>query len=217
MVVDDVLAQMVRTGNWTLDQRYNFSFVARPSPLVKALIDRLQRRLLSLAGADGLWCPSPSALHCTIYEVTHSRTAEQLEAVLERVRVRQAGLFDLPLSSVTLDPPLVNFDTAAVALTFLPCDDTYTFHHLRRDVYARVADIGLAWTGRYIAPTAHITIARFIDGGFPSRPGLSMPQWVDGLEQLRAECRHWDGRWVLSEGFAEVSTGRSWYGSGYSV
>jgi hypothetical protein len=92
-----------------------------------------------------------------------------------------------------------------VALTFLPCDSAYTHHHLRRDVYRRVIGIGLPWTGRYIAPTAHVTIARFIDADVVSRVG--MQGWVEGLEELRAECRQWQGQWRLSEGVTEVLPG----------
>ncbi|KAL4789937.1 60S ribosomal protein L44 [Aspergillus venezuelensis] len=42
-------------------------------------------------------------------------------------------------------------------------DSNYTYHHLRRDLASTVLKSGVALAARYIVPSAHITIARFVE------------------------------------------------------
>lgn len=68
----------------------------------------------------------------------------------------------------------MSFDSAAVALTFVPAagefvpgrlsniNEHYTYHHLRRDVYNMIRQANLPVAPRYNLPSAHVTIARFI-------------------------------------------------------
>ncbi|KAG8989004.1 hypothetical protein FRB94_001781 [Tulasnella sp. JGI-2019a] len=208
---DILLSRILHTNDWSLDQRYNLSFVIRPPPHIISLVNSFQERLLTLAG-DSIWCPEPHALHMTIYEVTHSRTSDDLELYLNRIRQHREGLFDLPFDKVTLDAPLVNFDASAVAFSFLPLDSPYSYQHLRSDVFQRLSKIGVTWEGRYILPSAHITIARFISTDFLQ--ATTMQKWVELIDQLSAECEDSKETWNLGEGIAEISTGRSWYGHG---
>ena len=220
---DPLLSHILSShSDFSLDARHNLSFITRPSPRITSLILHLQQQLRTLAG-DSLWYPPPSHLHLTVYEVTHSLTSAQLAPTLALLRAHP-DVFDLPrMPTVTLDSPLVNFDTSAIALTFLPSSSpssttspssSYTLHHLRHDVCTSLTRIGVPWQGRYIAPSAHATIARLISTDAVDKIGVE--QWVGGLERLREECTEgWaDAVWRLGEGSAEVSAGRSWYGKG---
>lgn len=70
--------------------------------------------------------------------------------------------------------PMVSFDAAALALSFVPAagevatdqgmkpqDDAFTYHHLRRDLHAAITESGVTVGSRYIVPSAHLTVARF--------------------------------------------------------
>ena len=74
---------------------------------------------------------------------------------------------------------MLSYDSAAVALSFVPAAATtttegesadgegeeepnYTYHHLRRDIYNLCKSTGVQIASRYTVPSAHLTIARFL-------------------------------------------------------
>ena len=198
---DPLLAAMLHSNDDTLDQRHNLALVARPPSHVIALITTLQQQLHVLAG-DALWLPSPRQLHMTVYEVTHSRTSRQLQPLVATVRGHRSELCcQLPIDRVKLDSPLLNYDTSAVAITFLPIDvDGYDIARLRAEVGGRLAGMGIEWDGRYVAPTAHITIGRFVESRLRR---ASMEQWLAKLDEL-STVQRMGGR-VVSGGRAAAS------------
>ena len=210
--VDPLLAAMEAAGDYSLDSRHNLALVARPPQHVKALVTELQQQLHTLAG-DALWLSPPHYLHITVYEVSHSRTTEQLQPLVAAIRSHGSQLFDaLPLDRVKFDSPLVNYDTAAVALTFLPVDvDGCDITVLRAELGRRVAALGIEWDGRYVPSSAHITIGRFIR---PQLQCATMDQWLGQMDKLRERCKQWQGEWCLAHGPLQVMTGKSWYGGG---
>ena len=212
---DTLLAAKVQSNDDTLDQRHNLALVARPPQHIIALITALQQQLHTLAG-DALWLPPPSYLHLTVFEVTHSRTSEQLQPLVRAVRSHGSRLFDaLPVDRVKLDSPLLNCDNAAVALTFLPVDvDGNDITTLRAEVSRRMSALGLKLDGRYVLSSAHVTIGKFIK---PQLQHATMEQWLARLEQLREECKGWQGEWCLADGPLQVMTDKSWYGGGTVV
>lgn len=121
---------------------------------------------------------SPGNLHTTVLEVAHSLTAEQIEELVQPLKssknVTEKDISGYPLKHQSrLLKPMVSFDSAALALSFVPAagegsagvseghGDQYTYHHLRRDIFDLVRQTGLPVASRYIVPSAHITIARF--------------------------------------------------------
>lgn len=197
----------------------------------------------------------PENLHTTVLEVAHSLTEDQIADLVRTLKssknVTEADISGYPLKHQTrLLKPMVSFDSAALALSFVPAageglagdfdghDDQYTYHHLRRDIFDLVRQTDLPVASRYIVPSAHVTIARFINhDGFlinntesgqeldPSRVKLL----IDKIGQINEtlESRYWpqadgsypkEGEWVVGQGQGLViRRGRLWYGGGQDV
>lgn len=122
--------------------------------------------------------------------------------------------------------PRLNYDGSAIALSFLPAaeaaGDGYTYHHLRRDIYELVTTTaGVHVASRYVAPSAHLTIARFVEGSV--REGGGVKELIGLVEEvnrgLERECgdeREWG--WVVGEEKGLVCReGTVWYGGGESL
>ena len=134
--------------------------------------------------------------------------------------------------------PIVSIDTSAIALGFLPAageeeispysgkDDTFTYHHLRRDLYDIVTRSGCPIAARYTLPSAHITIARFVppDGSQedPRTTGKYAATLVSKIDDINVKLdsseNAFNAEWVIGhEKGLELMKGRTWYGKGDSV
>lgn len=130
--------------------------------------------------------------------------------------------------------PMICYDATAMALSFLPAtgippeNETYTYHHLRRDLFDRVAATGVQFNSRYAVPSAHITIARFItQDGFQYGSGPENCRIDSGRVRAlieKIECindrlkQGWHGEWVVGqERGLEFHKGQSWYGGGEAI
>jgi vesicle-fusing ATPase len=188
-------------------------------------------------------------LHMTALEVAHSLTESEIERVLQIMKPMIPKIADYPFNHrAKLVKPSLSYDTQAIALSFLPASDeampealdgsanVYTYHHLRRDLYDRCKSTGVAIGSRYVAPSAHLTLARFVTkgnlvGGDQSQiPNLvGMAKWVSHLEDINTWLRdeYWpgggsatetEGEWVVGdERGLECRVGTVWYGGGRSV
>ncbi|KAJ5880591.1 RNA ligase/cyclic nucleotide phosphodiesterase [Penicillium subrubescens] len=233
-----------------LDPRNCLVIWARPSPHIRGLIAFVQSELRDVA--PSLWLMPSGNLHTTVLEVAHSLTEDQIEEIVQTLKssknVTEADISEYPLKHQTrLLKPMVSFDSSALALSFAPAagegasdghDDQYTYHHLRRDIFDLVRQTGLPVASRYIVPSAHVTIARFInqDGFFvknaeggdeldPSQVKLL----VEKIGQINdtLESRYWpkadgsypkEGEWVVGQDKGLViRRGRLWYGGGQDV
>lgn len=201
-----------------------------------------------------MWFTPPHYLHMTTLEMASSRTPEEVDMFVSHLQ-RSGILSDLVDYTFThptrLVKPVVSYDAAAMALSFIPAagedtdaslspgstDDSYTYHHLRRDLFGKVTDTGLLMNPRYIVPSAHITIARFItQEGFQTTDADGkelvgrdrVAALVERLDRINARLReeYWPqhgttpskGVWRVGEekGLA-LSTGPSWYGGGQDI
>jgi len=113
-------------------------------------------------------------------EVAHSLSLSQIEALVSILLPVSRAIADLPSipdSQARLVKPMLSFDSAAFALSFVPAagealhsssphsrtrsDDNFTYHHLRRTLHELITAAGVSIASRYIVPSAHLTIARF--------------------------------------------------------
>lgn len=194
-------------------------------------------------------------LHTTVLEIAHSLTEEQIEGLVNTLESSQnissADIADHAFTHRTrLVKPMVGFDSAAMALTFVPAageasdaqrsiaDETYSYHHLRRDIFDMVRAAGIPIASRYIVPSAHLTIARFVtQDGFvePAAVGeehlnpSKVKELIDKIEEINQKLQdeYWPsengtikagGEWLIGQekGLA-IRRGRLWYGGGNDV
>ncbi|KAI4236392.1 MAG: hypothetical protein LQ349_002567 [Xanthoria aureola] len=156
---------------------------------------------------------------------------------------------DYPLDHrARLVKPMLSYDTAAIALSFVPAAgesppderqssaDNYTYHHLRRDLYGLSRSIGVEVASRYVVPSAHLTIARFVtptDIAISEKnetpDPLKVQKLLDGIEMIKTELqdRYWPkdnqrikagGEWIVGqEKGLDCRKGTLWYGGGETV
>ncbi|KNG86011.1 60S ribosomal protein L44 [Aspergillus nomiae NRRL 13137] len=219
-----------------VDPRNNFTLYARPPPEIRDLVAEIQADIQDAAPA--IWVTPPDSLHITVMEMASGRTEADIEAFL--THLQESGtipdLVDYTFHHRTrLVKPILSYDASAMALSFVPaageetavgnqtyCDegDRYTYHHLRRDLFDRLTATGLLMKPRYIVPSAHVTIARFIthDGfigegsgpdGVPVVDQERVATLVERIEQINGKLRqkYWPqenrplsakGEWIVN-------------------
>ena len=185
-------------------------------------------------------------LHMTVLEITHSKTAAEIEHIVDSMDGKIAEIADFTYGHrARLVKPMLSYDAAAIALSFLPAAgegvpeaeaadaDTYTYHHLRRDLYGLCESAGVQVASRYVVPSSHLTIARFVTqeditgkGGNGVVERGKVEGLVGKLEEINKELRskYWsqdgwigEGSWVVGEEKGLVNRrGTLWYGGGYS-
>ena len=184
-------------------------------------------------------------LHMTVLEITHSATEATIERLVNTMESRISEITDFTYRHrARLVKPMLSYDAAAIALSFLPAAgegvpsgkaataDTYTYHHLRRDMYGLCSSAGVEVASRYVVPSSHLTIARFVtqediagtDGEGVDRGKVE--RLVEKLEEINAELRseYWSqdsltsqGSWIAGEEKGlDYRRGTLWYGGGHS-
>ncbi|KKK27145.1 hypothetical protein ARAM_005058, partial [Aspergillus rambellii] len=183
-ILQKLLAQTADTRDIEpfADHRHNLTFYARPPQHIKDLIAEIQQEIRDVA-------PSyPLVLIPRVPPHHHNRNHQFPDPRRYRSslvsHLQQTGtaskLADYTFHSRTrLVKPLLSYDASAMAVSFVPAsgaptsrsargpsqrgyDDAYTYHHLRRDLARHVMASGVQIAARYIVPSAHVTIARFV-------------------------------------------------------
>ena len=187
-------------------------------------------------------------LHITALEITHSKTQPEIQQLVDSVREKLPAITDYTYDHRTrLIKPLIGYDASALALSFVPAaseglysgrtaeDDEFTYHHLRRDLFDACRDAGLQVDSRYVVPSSHLTIGRFInpkdlaDDNDTSDP-KKMEALVNKIEEINSwlEKEFWPehnggkipdgGEFMVGEETGLVSRmGRLWYGDGETI
>lgn len=184
-------------------------------------------------------------LHMTVLEITHSKTEAEIEHLVNAMESKVPETTDFTYDHrARLVKPMLSYDAAAIALSFLPASaerlpeeeatnaDTYTYHHLRRDMYGLCKSAGVEVASRYVVPSSHLTIARFVtqkDISKKNGNGVDrgkIEDFVGKLEEINAELRskYWSEGSLISEGSWTVGEekglvyrkGTLWYGGGRS-
>nr|OQO22735.1 hypothetical protein B0A51_14629 [Rachicladosporium sp. CCFEE 5018] len=227
VVIDEMLAQLQSGGE---DWRHCLVFWARPPTRIRELIVGVQRRLLTIA--PNMWIMPPENLHMTALEVTHSRTATEIDSLVKQLSPSAHDIADCTHDHrARLIRPMISFDAQALAVSFLPAsgddDDQYSYHHLRRDVFNKVQAAGVKVESRYVVPSAHLTVGRFVtkqdfevDGKVDHE---KVAKLVETIESINAwlENEVWPsphGEWrVGQETGLDHRQGTLWYGGGATV
>lgn len=163
------------------------------------------------------------------------------------------GVHPTSVKRARLVKPALTYDAAALAITLLPADesaeDSYTYHHLRRDLWEILSETStlnstnprdgtVPVASRYVVPSAHLTIARFVTrwdvvgdigsgnvgvdvGGMVDAEKMSsFATAVDGINAW-LEKDYWGKSsvdWVVGEEKGlEFHAGASWFGGGVAV
>ncbi|KAK9474218.1 RNA ligase/cyclic nucleotide phosphodiesterase [Dipodascopsis tothii] len=222
------------------DPRNCISVWCRPTAAVADLVEHVQKRLLcvvhkNLSGGDdpaarpgepaydrdgargGLWTAPRANLHMTALEVIHSAPPSVTDSQAQRLKPLIKDILRAPEQGAVLVHPILSYDQNALALSFLPAPtDTYTYHHLRRDLARDIAATGVHVEPRYVVPSAHVTIARFISN-------LSCPvsDLLAEIDDINRELEDWyrcavpGTEWAVgAERGIECHNGRIWYGAG---
>jgi len=160
---------------------------------------------------------------------------------------------------------MLTYDASAIAISYLPAAgdkenvDKYTYHHLRRDVWeitsntsaTNTAGLAARETGhstagpgvkvesRYVVPSAHLTIARFVTAKDTTRDRTEdgevdlevMKKFVERIDEIneKLEQEYWpqgeqgdsiqdEGQWIVGEEQGlDCRWGTLWYGEGETV
>ncbi|OOF90343.1 hypothetical protein ASPCADRAFT_212055 [Aspergillus carbonarius ITEM 5010] len=236
-----------------VDPRHNLTLYARPPKHIRNLVAEVQQDICDVA--PSVWFTPPEQLHMTTLEIASCRPELEIEKLVSHLQGHDV-VMDLVDSlfyhRTRLVKPMVSYDATAMALTFVPAageetttthnmkDDGYTYHHLRRDVSGMVTTTGLQMKPRYIALSAHITIARFItqdgfvlenpnEGGGEVVDHARVAALVERVEKINEKLQeeYWfredgvismKGEWLVGqERGLELCKGTSFYGGGEAV
>jgi hypothetical protein len=109
-------------------------------------------------------------------------------------------------------------------------DDNYTYHHLRRDLFNIARSSGVSIDSRYVVPSSHITIGRFLtQNDHDSKE--KMEQWFEKIEEVNgwlrdefwpkdgeAGKRNLEAEWLVGQQKGlDCREGALWYGGGVTV
>lgn len=187
-------------------------------------------------------------LHITVLEVTHSKTEGEIQQLVDQIKDHVQGITNYTFDHrARLVKPMIGYDASALALSFVPAageglplgrtvdDDKFTYHHLRRDIFELCRDAGVQVDSRYVVPSSHLTIARFIDEkDFADNNGEPDPNKMKLFVRKIEELNQWleNSFWpehnegnipaggefsVGEEQGLDCRMGTLWYGGGRSV
>ncbi|KAK3994652.1 RNA ligase/cyclic nucleotide phosphodiesterase [Cladorrhinum sp. PSN332] len=154
--------------------------------------------------------------------------------------------------------PFLSYDLSAIAVSFLPAagesvkspppvpphpdyivhpglsgasiteTDRYTYHHLRKDIFDAVNGTGVEIGSRYVVPSAHITLGRYLTQK-DHETKEQREAWIHAIDKINAwlEKEVWDATHVDSEFIGEWIVGQErglnarggplWYGGGRTI
>jgi hypothetical protein len=107
-------------------------------------------------------------------------------------------MLNLP-SKPRLVSPRLSVDVAGLALSFIsdPAQD-HTYHHLRANMQAVALESGAAFDMCYTAPSAHVTLGRYVgDGFFDTKERRK--EFVDLVRSVSKELESNGAVWVIEE------------------
>lgn len=196
-------------------------------------------------------------MHLTALEITYSLTDAQIKAIIKKLTPAIiAEMTDYTLTHrARLIKPMLSYDGAALALSFLPAageglfttskppsgehgekertaeDDSFTYHHLRRNLFNLAKKSGVSVDSRYVVPSSHITLGRFLTQKDHDTPE-KMEKWIALIQEInvwleeefwpkeeeKGEAKWKEAEWVVGqERGLDCREGTLWYGGGQTV
>ncbi|KAI0202049.1 60S ribosomal protein L44 [Astrocystis sublimbata] len=228
------------------DTRYCMTFWGRPPIHVLELAGAIQQKLKEVA--PNIWLMPQHRMHITTLELAFCRTAEEIELMKETLKPAVPAIASYTYRHrARLVKPMVSYDLSAFAVSFLPAagepvtspapmapdnakvfeqGDSYSYHHLRRDMWEQAKEAGITVDSRYIVPSAHVTLGRYLTNQDHATPEMRK-QWVDAIDRVNEwlEKEVWEkpdseviGEWMIGqEKGLDIRVGTLWYGGGRTV
>ncbi|KAM3075203.1 hypothetical protein ACMFMG_007347 [Clarireedia jacksonii] len=261
LIIDPVLQKLedptIEPGY--VDPRNCLVFWARPPAHIRSLVGKIQQKLQDFA--PKLWLMPVPNLHLTVLEITHSLTSPEITSIISNLGTETiATMCDHTYNHrARLIKPTLSYDSAALALSFLPAagealnntlwedtsagvgkispsahnprtiqDDAFTYHHLRKELFAIARSTGVSVDSRYVVPSSHITITRFLTQADHDTPEKRR-KWIELIEEINVWLReeYWpkeggerneEGEWIVGqEKGLDCREGTLWYGGGKTV
>ncbi|KAI4160319.1 MAG: hypothetical protein LQ342_005815 [Letrouitia transgressa] len=184
----------------------------------------------------------------TALEITFSLTVPEIEDFVDKIRPKIPEIINYTFTHrARLIKPMLSYDNAAIAMSFEPAAgeslpseraldaDKYTYHHLRRDLYALSKSTGVDVVSRYVVPSAHLTVARFVTQRDLSKSSEGSPDtekvqdFIRKIEQINSWLQqdYWPkdgqaikagGQWIVGqEKGLDCRKGTLWYGGGETI
>ncbi|CUM65865.1 uncharacterized protein PRCAT00003515001 [Priceomyces carsonii] len=195
--VDPILAGV------TEDNRYTCGIVARPSESLTEKVQLIQNIIKSSVKANqALWFLPPELLHLTVLEIALLLPKSSIMKIVEEVLPHIETILRIANDGPVLNEPLICFDSNAIAVSFTSvgkCSSRY-----RQDVFESVSLYDIKAQPRYLSPTMHITIVRFVKE-LDEEDIKSLLQKVD---ELNSSIQNFE--WKVSK--CELNYGLGWYG-----
>ncbi|KAM4063893.1 ureidoglycolate hydrolase [Hirsutella rhossiliensis] len=246
LVVDQHLLRLERPAvePGFRDERNCLVLWARPPVHLLRLAEKLQEMLKQ--AAPKVWLMPTYKMHLTTLEVAFCKTPDQIAALVSTLRPALPRITSYTHSHrARLVKPAISYDLSAFALSFLPAagepplsptptlpddpppqGDSYTYHHLRRDIFGLVRAAGVEVASRYQVPSAHITLGRYLDETDHDTPE-KRKAWIGAIDRVNQwlETGVWDkldaefiGEWVVGhEKGLDARNGTLWYGDGRTI
>jgi hypothetical protein len=170
----------------------------RPSQHITSLICNIQAQFSELIGKDFYAMPR-SHLHIAILELAHRHSLTYLHSVSSSVGTpRLQKILNLP-SKPRLVSPCLSVDAAGLALSFIPDRaQDHTYHHLRADMQAEALESGVAFDMCYTAPSAHVTLGRFVGSEF-FEVKERREEFLELVRRVNEELEKEGPEWVVEE------------------
>ncbi|KAI0514543.1 RNA ligase/cyclic nucleotide phosphodiesterase [Xylaria bambusicola] len=228
------------------DTRNCMTFWGRPPIHVLELAGLIQEKLKAVA--PDIWLMPQHRMHITTLELAFCRTPQEIEEIKETLKPMIPTIANYTYQHrARLVKPMISYDLSAFAVSFLPASgepevspapqlpdnavvldkgDSYSYHHLRRDMWDQAKAAGVTIDSRYIVPSAHITLGRYLSHKDHATPE-QRKKWVEAIDEINEwlEREVWEksdseviGEWVIGqERGLDVRVGTLWYGGGRTV
>lgn len=195
--VDTVLTGRIK------DDRLGCCIVARPNEEIKSLILLMQSMLRSsVSNSLASWVPPAEDLHMSVLEIANSCRQDEVIQIVDLLLPCLEQLLNIANDGPVLNCPLIGFDANAIALTFTSVDKSHIEY--RQELFDRVASYGVDIRPRYNAPSAHITIMRFVD----ELKETDLNSLLSQIQVVNTSLTN--TKWKVSN--CEFNYGHIWYG-----
>ncbi|KAI1362703.1 RNA ligase/cyclic nucleotide phosphodiesterase [Xylaria arbuscula] len=221
------------------DTRHCMTFWGRPPIHILELAGVIQKKLKDVA--PGIWLMPPHRMHITTLELAFCRTSQEIDDLKETVKPIIPSVASYTYQHrARLVKPMISYDLSAFAVSFLPAagetevspapippdnavvlekGDSYSYHHLRRDMWNQAKAAGVTIESRYIVPSAHITLGRYLSHDDHATPE-QRKKWVDAIDNINEwlerevwECANSEviGEWIVGqEKGLDIRVGNLW-------